>query len=1691
MPKRCFPPNPMPENYVRLDQITDDLYDKFCKEVLEDKKQQCTKQERKLLDNMSSSGDFGAAVDFYDEIMGELPVVMVHMRTSKVFLSPSLREKCIEKVIAVKKKESNPICSALAHIQQIFVGFPPEIRLRHMLVAELEKQEPGTLSEEDKRLLTLPPSARFSARSGMQLRRSSLKEGPAQPQDGASPRTTKINEKSADSKGEVLTLDPVLTPQFQRVAPKPKPMYLNLLVPLEDFFYDILAEVLAGRRSLESIADEPLRLAVENIRDSGELIVEEWEDERYFCPPGLRLRANDDVGRIHLRKSEVAEVWRMCYATLNERPQCDILSAVDAQYVGIATKAHIREVSKYDILKGSRVVFPAPPRSIGRKPMQYVQLDILVMEETVYGERAYSQALFLTDLFSGYCFARALTDCPDLAIIVRHVMDIFGSFGPPEVYRTYSLDYASVISDVMLDIERLFKIPIKNMGVGGNLTRDLVRNLYRRAEMDLMATNRWVEALPFAVIEQNHRPSKFFDSNRTPFEIMFNRHAWRDEVCPPWVNPAVPEQMELDPAPLKKIKRRYDGELETPSLDSVKDLKMYANSLVESRKRIKTQVLPIYIPVYNEEGKLVNPGTGFLYHVYDRVYVRNPNYNSDCRSSKQRTHVARYYRGIIVDIDVDLVDSMYKILYWEDDPHDIDAMSASQWPAADDTYDCASSWFGPWDVTASTGHLAKLRAVPIEYCSESTSKRRTIDIQCRCNSPTCNAFAHVKCQRKFSTECCLKSPYYCSFHKRDRFPADSHCSTFGSIGQKISPSLHTREVWSSGASSIDRADSVATTSDDAGHMQATSSAPESIHSPAPSPIPSACHEIEISPEEISHEVLAAELLNGPSEVVHSDDHSLQSSSSNQQPNGTGWEVVPEMSLTPRLATARDHPYETDGSVVRPLSPTVRSLVVNSIARRLEKSATPERRTYTARAVAPGSQSNERSPASANSGVRQSYRLVETPRCATHVHPFDAELMTEEKEGVDEEDDVNHVEIESQEEVVPTPVVISSVARRVSGFLRRIPGFCVLSSTGKKMDERSTVHKAQSADFKTADRRADFWKVRIVPQSANHTKVYLFPSLLDWLSERPQYVLGAALIKKEAELGIELPDDLIANAQKVCVSANIYGDPLTAFVGGFCDRKPSSQDLGMLSFTTHQQWVKIHRNIFEVPLAMKLSEDNNYEHDLLQLSQSQTNPDVWDDYKTSVMLRLSRGGVPSPETFEAATVTRLMCDFMAGPPARRRAAIAEMAASGLKLDAMVLARLYFHDDEIFNQLQSECAGLFEETMNFDTNEIAEEIIASTKPFFQRHFLRSADQLSCYRILRIDYALNEHAPLEKKLIGRLELARHIRYVIADALAYRNFEAIALLTEDAVMHLDKYCFFTELEQIVYITAMNLLSEAARMIFHAKPASVGWKKEKDEGDRLGLTLQQHPNGYIGGLIELWTKRDSLMEIMNSRDVYRQHSLLTSIEGIATVLREDTLLNPICRGLLIFACEFVCSALQALFGRPCQRITELAKANTCLDHHTGSVLVRRLMKKVFSSKIDENASRVLNQLCDMPIEDALVASKDGDHESRTEVHDGDRVVPIKISSVTTSPKAVRAAAKEPKTSPYKSEDAPQENNTTASCPNSDLIDTSSVAPSRSVCEQVATMMEGVKYCRERESTRVAAPDRGKAKRELVREVMF
>ncbi|PIO75815.1 hypothetical protein TELCIR_02140 [Teladorsagia circumcincta] len=139
-----------------------------------------------------------------------------------------------------------------------------------------------------------------------------------------------------------------------------------------------------------------------------------------------------------------------------------------------------------------------------------------------------------------------------------------------------------------------------------------------------------------------------------------------------------------------------------------------------------------------------------------------------------------------------------------------------------------------------------------------------------------------------------------------------------------------------------------------------------------------------------------------------------------------------MSLRPRVVPSRDHPYERTADTTGPASPTTSTLVVESMAKRLEKAVAAERRSYSARAV-PGSK--EGTPTSDSNGSKPTYRLAAIPRTASHVHPFDAELMTEEKP-------VNllkKAEDPPSESAPQAPVVTStSVARRVYVVKAAVP-----------------------------------------------------------------------------------------------------------------------------------------------------------------------------------------------------------------------------------------------------------------------------------------------------------------------------------------------------------------------------------------------------------------------------------------------------------------------------------------------------------------------------------------------------------------------------------------------------------------------------------------------------------------------------
>lgn len=69
------------------------------------------------------------------------------------------------------------------------------------------------------------------------------------------------------------------------------------------------------------------------------------------------------------------------------------------------------------------------------------QIDMVDMEGSDYGERCYNKMLVVTDLYSRYVFGRALADTTDQSLIVRHLMDIFGAFGPPGKHLYFVVFY--------------------------------------------------------------------------------------------------------------------------------------------------------------------------------------------------------------------------------------------------------------------------------------------------------------------------------------------------------------------------------------------------------------------------------------------------------------------------------------------------------------------------------------------------------------------------------------------------------------------------------------------------------------------------------------------------------------------------------------------------------------------------------------------------------------------------------------------------------------------------------------------------------------------------------------------------------------------------------------------------------------------------------------------------------------------------------------------------------------------------------------------------------------------------------------------------------------------------------------------------------------------------------------------------
>ncbi|MFH4979855.1 hypothetical protein AB6A40_006564 [Gnathostoma spinigerum] len=375
------------------------------------------------------------------------------------------------------------------------------------------------------------------------------------------------------------------------------------------------------------------------------------------------------------------------------------------------------------------------------------------MESSGYGSRCYNMALIVTDLFSHFVFGRALAEAPDSSLLVRHLMDIFGAFAPPEAYRTYSNHL--IIEHVMSDIEKLFKIPIRNIGPGVMSHYTLRANIYRRAEEELGSRERWVEALPFAVIEYNQKPLDDLAMRISPFEIMFGRRPWKDCITPPWIE-------NIDGDTLFEVNGSegsmngqgsvYDVLACDTARRSGSDNSLQSNQtnfgeLSENRAKIALAT-PQSQAKYNEHGQLIDPGTGYLFDAGDHVYMRNLAFSEAL--NKRRNHVPRYLRATIAEVDLSNADFTYRVYYWNEVPN-VDSVPPDVWP----TEECISTWVSPFDVTASTPELARKRSVV---------KRRELLSQCKCGYDYCELQYSDLCPFKLSQSCCKRLNVNCACH---------------------------------------------------------------------------------------------------------------------------------------------------------------------------------------------------------------------------------------------------------------------------------------------------------------------------------------------------------------------------------------------------------------------------------------------------------------------------------------------------------------------------------------------------------------------------------------------------------------------------------------------------------------------------------------------------------------------------------------------------------------------------------------------------------------------------------------------------------------------------------------------------------------------------------------------------------------
>ncbi|GMT28756.1 hypothetical protein PFISCL1PPCAC_20053, partial [Pristionchus fissidentatus] len=170
-------------------------------------------------------------------------------------------------------------------------------------------------------------------------------------------------------------------------------------------------------------------------------------------------------------------------------------------------------------------IFPVTNRLPKSAAMQYVQLCLMDMPDSLYLSTRYSQLLVVLDVQSYFIFAKPIPNPRSVSAhvhksyIVRQMVDMFTQFGCPVGFSV--VGSSSVLFESMESIEHVFNVSMTHVGNASPDLNFLRKSILERAVDEFVTEDRWPEVVPFVVYAQNTEGGG--NKYLSPFEMMFNR----------------------------------------------------------------------------------------------------------------------------------------------------------------------------------------------------------------------------------------------------------------------------------------------------------------------------------------------------------------------------------------------------------------------------------------------------------------------------------------------------------------------------------------------------------------------------------------------------------------------------------------------------------------------------------------------------------------------------------------------------------------------------------------------------------------------------------------------------------------------------------------------------------------------------------------------------------------------------------------------------------------------------------------------------------------------------------------------------------------------------------------------------------------------------------------------------------------